>query len=152
MKIVVCSDNHSNFLVIKKILIDNPSADYYWHLGDSEADSLDELKPFISVKGNNDFLDLPKARVIELNNHRFLLIHGTGIITLGIEYFVDIAKNNDCDIVLYGHTHRPSDKTVDGIRLINPGSCNYNRSYANPTYAIINIDKNDNIDLKFIDC
>ena len=44
------------------------------------------------------------------------------------------------------------DEMIDGIRLINPGSCNHNRSYANPTYAIINIDKDSKIDLKFIEC
>lgn len=153
MKIVICSDNHGNDYVLTKILADNPNADYYWHLGDSEAFSINQLKPFTSVKGNNDFLfDLPRSRVMEVGGHRFFLIHGTGILAFDLSPLVEMAKANDCDIVIFGHIHRPLDTEIDGIRLINPGSCNHNRSYENPTYAIINIDKNNRLDLKFIDC
>ena len=76
MKIVVCSDNHYNFDVLDKILADNPDADYYWHLGDSEANEEKDIYPFVSVRGNNDYLNLPVFKIFEVGGHRFFLTHG----------------------------------------------------------------------------
>lgn len=153
MKIVICSDNHGNDSVLERIVAEHPNADYYWHLGDSEAFTMSQLKPFTSVRGNNDFLfELPISRVMEIGDHRFLLIHGTGILPYDLSPLVEKAKSKECDVVIFGHIHRPVDEIIDGIRLINPGSCNHNRSYAHPTYAIINIDKDNELDLEFIDC
>ena len=154
MKIVLCSDNHSNFSPIRYILDKYPKCDYYWHLGDSEAYDLKELEPFISVLGNNDFyVELPKYRIINVANHNFLLIHGTNNLLYDLTNLASYAKEKGCDTVLYGHTHVPKDCMIDGIRLINPGSCFYNRDGSKPSFAILNIDKNGNIkcDFKTID-
>ncbi len=146
MKIVLCSDNHSNFLALDKILSDNPNADYYWHLGDSESNSIDRLSPFVSVLGNNDYLDLPIYRVIEACNHRFLLTHGHRFLGNDLNALYYLAKENNCDVVLYGHTHMFSDYSYNGVRFINPGSCSHNRDGNKPTYVILNIN-NKNIKL-----
>lgn len=146
MKIVLCSDNHSNFLALDKILSDNPNADYYWHLGDSESNSIDRLSPFVSVLGNNDYLDLPIYRVIEACNHRFLLTHGHRFLGNDLNALYYLAKENNCDVVLYGHTHMFSDYSYNGVRFINPGSCSHNRDGSKPSYVILNIN-NKNIKL-----
>ncbi len=143
MKIVVCSDNHSNFLVLNKILADNPNCDYYWHLGDSEADSKDKLSPFVTVLGNNDYLDLPVYRVIEVGNHRFLLTHGHRYLRGDLNALYYLAKENNCDVVLYGHTHMFSDYSYNGVRFINPGSCSHNRDGSKPSYAVLNVSDKD---------
>ncbi len=143
MKIVLCSDNHSNFLVLDKILSDNPNADYYWHLGDSESESIDRLLPFVSVLGNNDYLKLPIYRVIEVDKHRFLLTHGHRFLRNDLNTLLYLAKENNCDVVLYGHTHIFSDVSYKGVRFINPGSCSHNRDGSKPTYAILDIQDKD---------
>ena len=149
MKIVVCSDNHSNIEALNYILNKHPHADYYWHLGDSQAIDIQELGPFISIKGNNDYLNLPSQRRIQIGKYNFLLVHGTDVIGAGLKSLVYKANKTDSNIVLYGHTHLKADDTIDGIRLINPGSCSHNRDMSKPSYMIINIDDNNNLDVQF---
>lgn len=140
MKIVLASDNHGNVNAIRKIVIDNPNADYYWHLGDSCVEDIYTIRPFISVRGNNDYdPSLPNQRIMELEGHRFLLVHGHRHLTWDLEFLHQYAKGLNCDVVLYGHTHIYDDREVDGIRFINPGSCSHNRDGQNPTYAILDI-------------
>ena len=142
MKIVLCSDNHSNLDVIKKIASLNNDADYYWHLGDSESfDALNELKPFIGVRGNNDCdLNLPKIKIVSIDNFHFLLVHGHEQIRGNYMGLYNLAIEKNCNVVLYGHTHLFDDFDYNGIRFINPGSCLYNRNGEGPTYALINTD------------
>ena len=152
MKIVLCSDNHSDESVLKYILRRHPDADYYWHLGDSEFWNEEDLKPFISVKGNNDYgINLPFKREIAVGGHKFMLVHGTGLFPGEYSQLARSAKEKGCDTVIFGHVHRPIDEIVDGIRLINPGSCYHNRGRKYPTYAIMNINAEGMIDVFFYD-
>lgn len=142
LKIVLAGDNHGDIDSIKRILIDNPQADYYFHTGDSQMNPK-YIEPFISVCGNNDYnTDLPKFRVIDIKEHKILLIHGHGY-TYSTDALVYKAQEEGCDIVFFGHTHVYFDKTVNGIRLINPGSTFYARNLDEPSYAIVTIDEND---------
>lgn len=139
MKIVVVSDNHGNREVLNKILNDNQDAHYYFHLGDSEMDAND-LFPFACVKGNIDYdYNLPYDKVVDVLNHSFFLCHGNSY-SLEYNLLARAGKMNDCDFVLFGHSHCFEDIVVDGVRLINPGSCSRPKDGFNPSYAIINID------------
>ena len=134
MKVCFCSDNHGDYSSIAKILHDNPACDYYVHAGDSLLDP-EELRPFISVAGNNDWdFDYPRKRILEYGGHRILLMHGHGY-TYNMNGFAARAKEEKCDVVFFGHTHTFTDKTISGIRFINPGSCYFNRDLSAPCYA-----------------
>ncbi len=149
IRICACSDNHGDYDVIEKIKNDNPNCDYYFHLGDS---SLNEkaLEPFISVEGNNDWESFyPKKRIIEIQNHKFLLAHGHGY-TYSLGTLSQKAKQENCDVFIFGHTHSFVDIEYDGIRLINPGSCWHNRDLSEPCYAIIVINEDGTIDVERI--
>lgn len=140
LKIILAGDNHGDIDSIKRILIDNPQADYYFHTGDSQMDPK-YIEPFISVCGNNDWnTSLPKQRIINVENHKILLMHGNGY-TYSTDALVYKAQEENCDIVFFGHTHIFFDKTIDGVRLINPGSTFYARNLEEPGYAIVTIDK-----------
>ena len=145
MKIIVVSDNHKNYLIIQKILSDNPDADYYFHLGDSEMDE-DELRPFACVRGNvDDDYSVKSERIIDVGKHSIYLCHGhafSGDENLIAKY----AKQIGCDIALYGHTHIFLDKNINGIRVINPGSCSRSKDDGN-SYVILTIN-DDDIDVK----
>lgn len=144
MKIVVASDNHGNISALRKIVFKHPNADYYWHLGDSCVEDVSILKPFVSIRGNNDYdPSLPNQRIIELLGHRFLLVHGHRHLTFDYKFLKDYAKENKCDIVLYGHTHIFDVRQIDDIKLINPGSCSHNRDGEEPTYCVIELNHND---------
>lgn len=142
IKIVLASDNHEDLRSIKKILSLEPDADYYLHCGDSCL-SKQDIKPFVSVRGNNDYTnDFDAQKVIKIGGHNILLIHGHHEIYFeSFDTLANIARNNKCDIVFFGHTHRFADITYDGIRMINPGSTYYNRDFTKPCYAVVTIDK-----------
>lgn len=145
MKIIACSDNHNNLDVIEDILNKHQDADYYFHLGDSEFESF-LLKPFASVMGNNDIdYDLPNERIIDTGIIRIYLTHGHTY-SCDLDLMSKVAKTNNCQLVLFGHSHEYLDTTYNGIRFINPGSCKFNRINGDKTYVVINVDKNGKID------
>jgi len=144
MKIVLVSDNHGDKEALEKVLSDNPCADYYIHCGDSSLSNY-EIEPFASVKGNNDYYgDYPYNRVLEIEGHKIYICHGhREIYNRTLESLIASAKKRECDIVFFGHIHVFFDQTIDGIRLINPGSLEYNRDKFDKTYAIVEITKNN---------
>lgn len=144
MKILICSDNHLRDC-LQDIKDKHPECELAFHLGDSEF-NYDELKDFIAVRGNNDFdMRYDVIKVIELLGHRILLTHGHRYIGFfyGTENLVKIAKDNDCDVVCYGHTHIYADELIDDVRLINPGSLRNNRDGSRPSYAIMTLTENE---------
>ena len=141
LKIVLTGDNHGDMKSIARILQENPDADYYIHTGDSCV-SPQAIEPFISVKGNNDYNDFPKERILEIGNHKILLIHGQ-YYTYSLSELADKAKQEGCDSVFFGHTHQFAYKKVNDIIMINPGSTYYNRDFSNNCYAIVYIEDDD---------
>lgn len=139
VSICLCSDNHGDPDSIKRILDENQQCDYYFHLGDSHFDEYD-LRPFISVQGNNDWdSNFPRQRIIEIGKFRILLIHGDGY-TYAISGLANKAKHENCNVIMFGHTHEFMYEIYKDIHLINPGSCFHNRDGSSPSYAIVNID------------
>lgn len=151
IKIIAASDNHGNLEPINKILQKNHKADFYLHMGDCCCNPRD-IRPFSIVKGNNDYsLDLPEYKILEIDEHnRIFMIHGHQY-TFNIARLVEEAKKEKCNIVLYGHTHTFADYEKEGIRIINPGSCSYNRDRSNPCYAEIIINNDNSIKVNRID-
>lgn len=138
-KILLVSDNHFDMRNLQKALNDNLECDHYFHCGDSEF-TADKLRPFVSVRGNNDYdHSYPKEIIFEIEGHRILMYHGSYY----EEAIVDKAKYLNCDTVFYGHTHIFNDTVKDGVRLINPGSLRHNRDYSKPCYARVTIDGKD---------
>ncbi len=135
---------------IRKILSDNPACDYYIHCGDSLVPP-EEMSPFASVEGNNDWdLDYPKSRKIVLNGRTIFIFHGTGY-TFSDKLMIDKAKSEKADVVFYGHTHTFTDELLSNIRFINPGSTLYNRDLTAPSYARVYIDDDGKIFVERVD-
>lgn len=82
------------------------------------------LIPHILVRGNCDFYtDIDESACVTIDNVRALITHGhRQSAKQGFGGLVAAAKRNDCSLVLFGHTHVFCDKTIDGVRLINPGA------------------------------
>ena len=145
-QIIVVSDSHSNNQILKDIYLLYPNADAYLHLGDSE-DYEANIYPFITVRGNNDYYIDLEYRIIQIDNVRIYMTHGHKMY-LSKENMAIKAKKNNCQMFLFGHTHKPFYELYDGIYLVNPGALAYPRSTMQETYAIIYIE-NDRIDVQF---
>ncbi len=147
MRIVVISDTHGRTDVIDKILSSQPEASHVFFLGDNARDIEDfELlypeKRFFAVSGNCDYNSfLPNTGVEEVNGIKIFYTHGH---TLGVKYTTSnlslCAKQNNCKIALYGHTHVSKTVYEDGIYIVNPGSASRSREGSN-SYAVIDITK-----------
>lgn len=131
----------------EKIVKEFNGVDLILHAGDiTTYDVLNDLKkiaPVVAVLGNNDKLDLNKHEIIEIADKTILLVHGDKIKdlpALGLKY--------GADIVVSGHTHKPSCERIDNMLLINPGSSN-RPIESNASIALLKI--NDEVDVEFID-
>lgn len=144
--IVVTSDSHGNTNALKDIALRYPDAFCYLNLGDF-CDSEEAISPFLAIKGNNDYLPIPLQRIITIDNTRILMLHGHNIF-LSLSNLLAIAKRNNCNIILYGHTHILNYKIIDNVHIINPGAITYPRSEYGQTYALIYFNENT-IEVKF---
>ena len=158
MKILVFSDSHNRNQYMKKAidLHRESGIDCIFHLGDGHSD-LEELKldiPIMFVDGNCDeysysFLEkknVIREKSINLGGFNFLLTHGHGYnVKWSLDYAVSVAKRNNADVLLFGHTHNrynkylsPEDGEGKGLYVFNPGSISRPRDYSY-SYGFIEI-------------
>ena len=138
MRILVHYDTHGDFFSLNQAINEQKSAEVIIHCGDSkdEVQRIKELykdKAVYAVRGNCDFCS-------PLNNTELITIEGKKIfITHGHLYNAKMtlyslccaAREQDADIVVFGHTHNALNEYDDGLYILNPGSLHgYNSSYA----------------------
>lgn len=148
MKILVVSDTHGRDRILKEILERVRPVDMLVHCGDLEG-SEDYIRalaeaPVHLVAGNNDFFsDLEREEEFFIGNHKVLLTHGHYYyVSMGTENIRREARDRGCDLVLFGHTHRPVVDIQKGVAVCNPGSLSYPRQEGRrPSYLIIELDK-----------
>ncbi|WP_405293998.1 metallophosphoesterase [Methanobrevibacter sp.] len=99
------------------------------HAGDLTSlkviDELEEIAPVMAVQGNMDRangIDLPKAKIIEIEDLKIGVIHGEVYPRADSDQLVYLAKELNVDILVSGHSHQPKIEQKDGILLLNPGS------------------------------
>lgn len=143
MRILVLSDIHGDTVSAMNAIQDQPTATNILFLGDGigAIDKFIDLYPnktFYSVAGNCDLASIePTTRILEFNGKRIMMTHGHEYgVKFGIDDVVNSAKRNECDILLYGHTHRPETHYDDGLHVMNPGCVA--RSGSN-SYGIVDI-------------
>lgn len=149
MRIIVCSDTHGNYHALEKIVDRHFYADMFIHLGDGrqEADTLLMKYPelerrFFYVKGNCDMACTSPEILISWTEegHKVLAVHGhVQHVGYGIEMLKKDALENNCDIILYGHTHERLMQYENGIYIMNPGSASCPRDGKKPSYGIVDI-------------
>jgi putative phosphoesterase len=116
------------------------AADIVTHTGDftSEAvlDAFETIADsFVAVPGNRDRpaveRRLPATATTEWAGHRFVLAHGHEHDETALSL---LARQEDADVILTGHTHRPVIDTIGECLHVNPGSYADPRRYR-PAYA-----------------
>lgn len=157
MRIVAFSDSHGSLGSVLELFEKTAHyTDLYLFAGDGLADVDSALmiypKPIIRVAGNNDyFAKEPATRVFEEQGVKFLLTHGN---QQGVRYgeygLKRLTKQNDCKILVYGHTHCRSLNRDNGVWYLNPGSIAMPRDSKPPSYAVIDITPSK-IDIRLCD-
>lgn len=122
------------------------NVDLIIHAGDIESleviEELEKIAPVIAAHGNMDPVwvreKLPPAVCVEIYDWRIGVIHNSMVPWTGWK-MERIAKENNLNILIFGHIHRPFLKEND-ILIINPGSPT-NPLLAKPSVALLNISK-----------
>ncbi|MBE6679547.1 MAG: YfcE family phosphodiesterase [Ruminococcaceae bacterium] len=149
--ILVLSDIHGGFRRALEVAKTHSHIKTVIYLGDGcrHLDSLQAEMPdaaFVAVRGNCDTcLDgvSETELVLEIEGHRIFICHGhTRMVKSGMGALLRAAKEKNCDIALFGHTHFVHDEYVPdcGIYLFNPGSIGNARD-GRYTYGILSLDK-----------
>jgi putative phosphoesterase len=134
MKIGVVSDTHisrEEKAIPSQILNSLKQMDMILHCGDLVRLSvLDELKSVCgnvkAVRGNMDSRDvkecLPEKQIISVGKYKIGLTHGRGAPRELVKTVSDIFKNDEVDIIVFGHSHFPLNEKRGKILYFNPGS------------------------------
>lgn len=120
-------------------------ADHVVHTGDFTTEAAYEAiaeqagaahggAPLSAVHGNSDEPTLrerlPSTLVVD-ENARLVVVHGHEHTATGLGL---LARQEDADVVVVGHTHRPAIERTDRCLVVNPGSHADPRGTA-PTHA-----------------
>jgi putative phosphoesterase len=97
--------------------------DLILHAGDVGSpevlETLKEIAPVVAVRGNNDkghwAEDLPQWEVAEVGSISIYMIHDVKEIDL-------VPEAAGFQVVVSGHSHKPSVKKHKGVMYVNPGS------------------------------
>ncbi len=143
MRILLLSDTHNDTNRIDAVLEQCDAVDMIIHCGDVQRDFeyLGYVAPphlsMLAVAGNNEwYAEEPYFRAVELCGLRFYITHGyLEHVKAGYEGLLRKAREHQCQVVLFGHTHKRADENIDGIRLINPGAL----TYPSCSYAILTV-------------
>ena len=133
MRVLVISDTHipnRADWIPEKIdkFISEQNFDVVICLGDLTGESIFEYikslaKKSYFVRGNMDYLNLPRSLKIQVEKVKIGAIHGDGIFPRGNrKQLLQIAKKFEVNVLLSGHTHTPDVFEQDYILLANPGS------------------------------
>lgn len=148
-KILIVSDTHRQNTNLAKVITSIGKLDLLIHLGDAEG-SEDYIEatagcPCEILAGNSDFFSsLDREKTIDIGKYTAFLTHGNGYyVSLNTDTIMEEAASRKVDIVMYGHTHKPSIEIKGGITALNPGSLSYPRQEGRrPSYIIMELDEN----------
>lgn len=135
----VISDTHN--LLRPEALDALEGADLIIHAGDvCQPEILEELRriaPVAAVRGNNDqgmwALDIPEFDVIRAGAIAIYVVHDIKDLK-----FDPVAAN--FNVVISGHSHKPTIKETNGVLFLNPGSAGRRRFRLPVTVARLRID------------
>lgn len=149
MRIIAVSDTHRDAGALETVLLRNPRADLFVHLGDGEEEldlllaKFPDLAPRVwHVRGNCDYgsISPPVLTMGLCDGHKLLAVHGH---LHGVKYstasLVALAAQEGADIVLFGHTHERYAGYENGIYLLNPGSAGCPRDGKPPSYGYVDL-------------
>ncbi len=150
VKIGVISDTHiterAQHLPVQ-VIADFKNVDLVIHAGDMvNLAVIDELKNIcpqvLAVAGNMDQdavrKKYPVKEILEILGWRIGLMHGAGPALGLMDLVKDAFKDDHCDLVIFGHSHKPVNTWIDRVLFFNPGSAT-DLSAAYNSYGLIEL-------------
>jgi putative phosphoesterase len=140
MKLGIISDTHDFFDDrIPKLF---SGVAHILHAGDIGRPSilhrLEEIAAVTAVQGNTDDAGFayPSFAEVEVADTRFLIHHivNPDAISEALQRKIDQVRPA---FVIFGHTHRPLARTVNGVRFFNPGYAGRTRFGMERTLAVL---------------
>jgi putative phosphoesterase len=136
----VISDTHG--LIRPEVAEAFSGVDLILHAGDiGTAEVIKELRsiaPVVAVRGNNDrgpWADtIPETEVVQIGNVSIYILHDLKGIDLS-------PAARGFQVVISGHSHRPSIETRDEVLFLNPGSAGPRRFKLPVTVARLTVDR-----------
>ncbi len=133
MKIGVISDTHiprAAKTIPPKVFKLFGSVELIVHAGDITdryaLEQLQSIAPVIAVHGNRDSHELktslPEERIVELCGFRIGILHGHGDMGTTLDRLPTFFKGVELDCILFGHSHIPFNRLINGTLYLNPGS------------------------------
>ena len=128
MSIIVIADTHGNTSAAIEAIEREQEVTTIIHLGDCATDGeilqYSYSIPVIGVAGNCDSTsDLPREIIIEIGGAQVLITHGhLHGVKKSLNTLIAHATRENCDLVLFGHTHQATVLEETGILLVNPGT------------------------------
>jgi len=103
----------------------------------------------------DNLADLPFEQRMEAGARRTVVVHANPIDSSTClwedrdeDYFREMGDAADADIIIFGHTHRPFHRIVDGRHFINAGSVGYADDAPGQTgYVVITV--NGNVEVRY---
>ncbi|WP_408956864.1 metallophosphoesterase family protein [Natrinema sp. 74] len=135
-RVAIVSDTHvpSRESEVPDWVVDELArADHAIHAGDFDSkrarDRIASLAngDLTAVRGNTDppTIDAPRAETLAVGGVTFVVTHGSGSPVGWDERVAETARAEVPDgeaVAVAGHTHEVVDTTIDGVRILNPGS------------------------------
>ena len=127
MELLVVSDTHGRADRLAEVL-QRTRAHTLLFLGDGLRDLyvVPSEVTVRAVRGNCDFFsheDAPLSRVEDFGKYRVFLTHGHAYsVKSSLSAAITAAAAAGADVLLYGHTHRPLEKTVLAGEVLSDGS------------------------------
>ena len=127
-KLIILSDTHGNAQGVSELMPRIAENDYVIHLGDGATDMREVRGEYpekvYACRGNCDlYYPVPEDGELEVEGIKIYFCHGHKYgVKSNLYALAEEAKQRDCEIALYGHTHEASILEVSGVTLINPGS------------------------------
>ena len=145
-KLIIVSDSHGNRQALDALDGIFAESDCIVHLGDTSSDGRYIYNKFpdrtVVINGNCDILSVgEKEKIIRLEGVNIFACHGHAYsVKSTLSRLAKRAKELDCKIALYGHTHDAREDEIDGVTLLNPGTLS-RYSQKSYLYLVINGDK-----------
>lgn len=136
MKVGVIADTHG--LLRPEVVERLRGCDAILHAGDVNRpellDALRAIAPLHVVRDNNDkewAEGLPRSLTVELDGVRILMIHNKRELPREL---------GDAQVIVFGHSHKYFEQTIDGRLWLNPGSCGKRRFDQEISFALLHMD------------
>ena len=160
MRIAVISDTHIPDRakdIPPKLLEEFKKVDMIIHAGDLVGlNVLDKLKSACNnvkaVWGNMDPQEvkkkLPEKEILKIGNYKIGVMHGYGAANKLMDLLTSIFKDDNVNLIIFGHAHYSVNEKKNGILFFNPGSLTDKIFSSYNSYGIIEI--NDKIEARII--